>query len=76
MKIIQKLSFFTGTTSSGTSGSVAVDTGDATNGKGGAMLLTVGSGNSAAGGIMTMTAGETTADNQAGGSITIIGPWA
>ena len=38
------LSFTSGTTSSGTSGSFTVGTGTATNGKGGDMILSIGSG--------------------------------
>ena len=44
------LSFTSGTTSSGSSGSFTVGTGTATNGKGGDMILSIGSGTNFDGG--------------------------
>jgi hypothetical protein len=43
------LTFFTGTTSAGASGSIALSTGDATGGKAGDFVLSVGTGSATAG---------------------------
>ena len=56
--------FSTGTTSSGSSGSISIGTGSASGGKGGDITIKVGDGNTLDGGHLSLFAGNTYADMQ------------
>ena len=63
-----ELTFSTGTTSSGSSGSISIGTGSASGGKGGDITIKVGDGNTLDGGHLSLFAGNTTETIATGGS--------